>query len=65
MTRRRRNRVPSLIHDIAHALLAQHFPETMHDDILSAVGLFIGMPRAARRRDPEFRGKVIAAYEHR
>jgi putative restriction endonuclease len=58
-------RDPSLIHDIAHALLGQHFPETMHDDILSAVGLSIDMPRAARRRDPEFRGKVITAYEHR
>jgi len=55
---------PSLIHDIAQALLTQHFPETMHDDILSAVGLSIDMPRAARRRDPEFRGKVITAYEH-
>ncbi|MFC1526224.1 phosphorothioated DNA-binding restriction endonuclease [Candidatus Latescibacterota bacterium] len=55
---------PSLIHDIAHALLAQHFPESMHDDILSAVGLSIDMPRVTRRRDPEFRGKVITAYEH-
>lgn len=56
---------PSLIEDIARALLAQHFPESMHDDILSAVGLSLRTVAARGRRDPEFRHKVIQAYEHR
>ena len=57
----------ALFRDVTTALLEGHFPETVHDDILSAVeisfGDSAGSPR--RRRDPRFRSDVVRAYEHR
>ncbi len=43
-------------------LLEDHFPSSMHDDILDA----IGMPWIAlrRRRDPAFRNMILRVYEH-
>ena len=56
----------ALLHEVAHSLLQGHFAESLHDEILSAVGL---LPDAAgghrRRRDPAFRERVLRAYEHR
>lgn len=53
--------------EIAHELLAAHFPETRHDDILQAVGLDPDLPSTPPRkmRDPGFRHAVLRAYEHR
>lgn len=58
-----------------NALLYDHFPESIHDDILAAVGLELGrpdrvaerpaVPYNARRRDPKFRQAVLKAYENR
>lgn len=56
-----------LLYEVAHAVLEAHFTESLHDDILSAVGLSIdtGGVRPRRRRDPTFRERVLRAYEHR
>ncbi len=63
---------PALISEIAHRLLESHFPGTLRQDVLDAVGLSIDDTSAAlmdtqsrRRRDPAFRGKVLLAYEYR
>jgi putative restriction endonuclease len=57
---------PGLVGEIAGRLLEGHFPETLHPDILSAVGLGLEPPSPkARRRDPSFRQRVLRAYEWR
>lgn len=60
---------PSGAYVIAHAVLDAHFPPSIHDDILAAVGLDepLGTPVIAprRRRDPRFRMRVLTAYERR
>jgi putative restriction endonuclease len=56
---------PELVTRIADYILSSHFPETLHSDILDSVGLAsihsVGTPR---RRDPNFRPKVLTAYEY-
>jgi putative restriction endonuclease len=56
---------PGLGAVIAGRILEQHFPESLHQDILDAVGLALGTSPAPRRRDPDFRRRVLIAYEHR
>jgi putative restriction endonuclease len=57
---------PKLITEIAARLLEQHFPESIHPDILSTVGLSLVQEESAdRKRDPQFRQKVLTAYEWR
>lgn len=54
---------PGLLHETAEQLLNAHFPETMHQDILEAIGFELGTtPR--KRRDPEFRNRILRAYEY-
>lgn len=58
---------PSLVVEVAQRLLAANFPETYVAPICDAVGLDLGAPVAAaarRPRAPEFRSKVLAAYDH-
>lgn len=60
--------------DVALLLLKAHFPSSMHDEILSAVGLDASyVERSARQargigqerqRDPAFREQVLVAYEY-
>ncbi len=57
---------PALVSEIATRLLESHFPESVHPDILAAVGLDLGVGKAAtRKRDPQFRQRVLTAYEYR
>jgi putative restriction endonuclease len=57
---------PSLIGKIAGRLLEEHFPESLHPDILAAVGLTLDAGLTTRRkRDPHFRQRVLTAYEYR
>jgi len=58
---------PKLIKDVAEAILNGHFPETIHDDIRSAVGLDLAVVIAPKKskRDPQFRQNVLRAYEYR
>ena len=52
--------------EIATRLLDSHFPESVHSDILSAVGLSLDhSPRRRPRRDPAFRERVLTTYEYR
>lgn len=57
---------PELVQDIANTLLVEHFPRTYHEDILAAAGLDLDTVGAPERcpRDPDFRIKVITAYEY-
>ncbi|MXX90865.1 MAG: hypothetical protein F4213_04210 [Boseongicola sp. SB0677_bin_26] len=53
---------------VARRLLDKHFPDSLHQGILEDVGLshVAGAVTAERRkRDPEFRQKVLMAYEKR
>jgi putative restriction endonuclease len=57
---------PALVGEIATHLLEGHFPESLHADILSAVGLTLGATTTERKkRDPDFRKRVLTAYEYR
>ncbi len=55
---------PSLVTEIASRLLEQHFPHSLHDDILQAVGI-TSTTAGDRKRDPSFRGRILIAYEYR
>ncbi len=65
----------SLVATVVQMILDSHFPESLHEDILAAVGLtsFTASTVAeeqapyglARKRDPRFRELVLRAYEHR
>lgn len=62
---------PSLVARLAQMLLDAHFPASLHDEILDAVGLDLDAggpgtrPHARRRRDPAFREAVLRAYGYR
>jgi putative restriction endonuclease len=57
---------PSLATEIAGRMLENHFPESLHPDILAAVGLSLETVSVKRRkRDPQFRQRVLTAYEYR
>jgi putative restriction endonuclease len=57
---------PRLVTEVAARLLENHFPESIRPDILSAVGLTPGADGAAtRKRGPQFRQRVLVAYEYR
>lgn len=51
----------------AQYLLDSYFAESLHDDLVSEVGIHRVMKPAlkSRKRNPEFRREVIRAYEHR
>ena len=60
--------------EVAILLLETHFPHSMHDEILSAVGLNVGLigqtgeqaqgSEQRKQRDPAFREQVLVAYEY-
>jgi putative restriction endonuclease len=57
---------PALASEVAARLLENHFPDSIHADILAAVGLTLGVDEAAaKKRDPRFRQRVLTAYEYR
>jgi putative restriction endonuclease len=57
---------PDLVPEIATRLLESHFPESIHPDILAAVGLTLGTEtKTTKKRDPRFRQRVLTAYEYR
>jgi len=60
-----------LIRDIAEMILESHFPESIHEEILDAVGLDISYEmdsalnyglRKISKRDPQFRERILRAY---
>jgi putative restriction endonuclease len=57
---------PGLVAAIAEQTLDRNFPQSLHHDILDAVGLNLDREVVTRRkRDPEFRQRVLKAYEYR
>jgi len=65
---------PALRSELGRLILSTHFPDSLHADILSAIGLSLdettdheatGLQFLNRRRDPSFRGRVLRAYEYR
>ena len=59
-------RSPALIRELAALLLDQHFPASIHEDILAEVGLDLDYrSNRQKKRDPAFRERVLRAYEHR
>ncbi|MBK1668162.1 hypothetical protein CKO28_08945 [Rhodovibrio sodomensis] len=60
---------PDLVGATAHELVDAHFPDSIQEDVLRAVGLNVIAPdwvlARRRRRDPAFRENVLAAYEYR
>lgn len=57
---------PRLLASLAQGLLDAHFPSTFHEDILREMGLELPTQQVSRTpRDPEFRTKVLVAYEYR
>lgn len=55
----------SLTTRLAHLLLEESFPVTIHEDILCAVGLDTFSTYARKARDPRFRSRILTAYEFR
>jgi len=53
---------PQAVVEMAQALLTAHFAETLHGDILAAVGLGIYTGTIRLPRDPRFREAVLDAY---
>ena len=63
-------RDPSLIPRVARRIVDAHFPDSLQQDVLDAVGLQAGAPETLSgpgksRRDPTFRARVLLAYEYR
>jgi putative restriction endonuclease len=63
---------PEFVSRVARTVLDEHFPTSLHPDILAKVGLDVGVaerpaePYAGRaRRDPGFAPAVLRAYEYR
>lgn len=69
---------PALLVEMARLLLDNTFPDSLHEDIASALGLDLTQPgqfakerppsydsTARRRRDKAFRDQVLRAYEYR
>jgi putative restriction endonuclease len=54
---------PSLVSELADDILRAHFPESIHADILQAVGLDIEEPDLRHQVSGDFRDKVLRAYE--
>ena len=60
----------ALVHELTQILLEEHFPPSLHDDILDSIGMpwvseSLGAPAKRRTRDPRFRERVLRAYERR
>lgn len=53
-----------LVQELAEQLLNEHFPESMHQDILEEVGLDFSFNKKKRLRDPYFRERILRAYEY-
>jgi putative restriction endonuclease len=58
-------RRPEAVRELARELLAAHFPESLHQAILTAVGIDLEATIRSSRRDSEFRRSVVAAWGHR
>jgi putative restriction endonuclease len=64
-------RDPLLVSAIAQRIVDAHFPESIRNEVLAAVGLptesvgLMSVQEQTRRRDPAFREKVLLAYQYK
>lgn len=66
---------PALTEEVVNILLNEHFPSSIHDDLLAQVGIELQQTdqikernieySIKKRRDPAFRDNVLRAYEYR
>jgi putative restriction endonuclease len=56
---------PMALNQLAAQLLVDNFPESMHEEILDAVGMPWIPETGRQRRDPAFRADVLRIYEYR
>ncbi|WP_417582586.1 phosphorothioated DNA-binding restriction endonuclease [Nitrincola sp.] len=57
---------PNIVNDLAQMILEEHFPSSLHEGLLSAVGMPATHDQTIKaKRDPEFRRKLLRLYEHR
>ncbi len=57
---------PQLANRITQSILDENFPPSVHEDILSAIGMpWVQVPSLRRPRDPNFRAMILRIYEHR
>lgn len=59
---------PDFVQNIIEEILNANFPETIHEDILQAIGIDfqeVGHGIKRRKRCPKFREKVLQAYDYR
>ena len=56
---------PDLVNELVAAILDEHFPRSLHESILEAVGMPWVVSGTAATRDPDFRREVVRLYEHR
>ena len=54
----------ALVSELAEEILKNSFPGTLHEDILAQVGLDL-KPAGLKVRSPDFRSRVLSAYEYR
>lgn len=61
---------PDLLRSIVESILEQNFPQTLHQDILDAVGLDLSITetgsilRTSKKRNPLFRERILKAYDY-
>jgi putative restriction endonuclease len=55
---------PLFLKEVAWQILSKNFPESIHEDILSATGLDIS-PGKKRTRNAAFRDQILIAYEYK
>ncbi|PKL42024.1 MAG: restriction endonuclease [Candidatus Riflebacteria bacterium HGW-Riflebacteria-1] len=61
------SRRPEIISQLAREILTEHFPESIHDDIILSIGLqtdFQGKLSQKIKRDPDFRNKILTVYQY-
>ena len=56
---------PENVGIVAKRLLEEHFPATLHEDILNSVGLTLDGVHGTYKRKGDFRRKILRAYEYR
>lgn len=57
---------PYLVREIVTDLLNDNFPSSIHEDILQSMGIDLETDIPSnRRRDPDFRERVLRAYEYK
>lgn len=59
-------RKPELLSEIVQYILDAHFPSSIHEDIQQSIGIDISTKAKGKsKRSPEFREKILRAYEYR